>query len=814
MPRALIPLLVLGLAIAGACRPHAPADVPLAISLVESFAPEAVEGRRPLPTPPRTEWSFAALAPELSWTPGPGVRELAMRDGALTGTAAGNRPVVELLAASPLGAGDVLHAIEVRMSCSAGGTLIVNTLGESGPPTAVFGTPAAPNGLTTPLLGDGMQTYSFPLATSFAAAAPLERSRIRRVVLRPTDAAGASFAIESVRLVFRREHLAAVPSGIGWRGLGEVWRESVVTRPGETVRLALRLPAHPVLDLALGTLSELPVAFRVAVRPAGGEEGEEGEERVVLRHTVTAADQWHPDPVPLDAWAGEEVELMLRAEIAGEGGAESAVKDEALAFWGSPVVRSRGAGSAAAEADRPQGVILIIADTLRRDHLDAWGYERPTAPVVHGLARQGVQFTDAIAQAVWTKVSVPSILSSLYPATHGITDFTHRLPASATTLAEAYRAAGYATFGTSTIPFTGQLTNLHQGLEVLHESRSFRPPVEEQFMKSAREYVSRTLAFVEQHRDVPFFVQLHVADPHAPYRPFEPYDRLWTDPADLQWFREAEEKVREQMPARTARRRSAAATAEELRRAGVDAPRYVRHGKGWYDGSIRAMDAEIGRLMDRLEHLGLADRVLLAFVSDHGEEFLEHGSHWHGQNVYGENANVPMVLWGPRFLPQGVKVAPTVQLVDLMPTLLELSGLPAPPEVQGRSLLPLARGAGAGQVPEGWREHPAFTERRYIPSIGPQPDVHPGWAMVQGRWKLVQLAPPAPGRAELELYDHRADPLNLRDVGAAHPDVVQAMAGQLARWRGWAEGRRLPPDDAASMDAAELEKLRSLGYVN
>ena len=813
MPRALIPLLVLGLATGGACRPPAPADAPLAISLVDRFAPEAVEGRRPLPTPPRTEWRFAALAPEFSWAPGPGVTGLAMRDGVLTGIAAGDRPVVELLSARPLGVGDVLHAIEVRMSSSAGGTLRVNTLGESGPPTAVFGTPASPNGLTTPLLGAGIQTYSFPLATSFSPGAPLERSGIRRVVLRPTDAAGASFAIESVRLVFRREHLAAVPSGIGWRGLGEVWRESVVTRPGETVRMALRVPERPVLDLALGTLSELPVAFRVAVRPAGGE-ASEGEERVVLRHTVTTADQWHPDPVPLDAWAGEEVELLFRAEIAGEGGSESAGKDEALAFWGSPVVRSRGAGSAAAEAERPQGVILIIADTLRRDHLDAWGYQRPTAPVVHGLAREGVQFTDAIAQAVWTKVSVPSILSSLYPATHGITDFTHRLPASATTLAEAYRAAGYATFATSAIPFTGQLTNLHQGHEVLHESRSFKPPLEEQSSKSAREFVSRTLAFVEQHRDVPFFVQLHVADPHAPYRPFAPYDRMWLDTAEMAWFREAEERVREHIPASTPRRRSAAPTAEELAKSGVDPDRFVRNGKGWYDGSIRGMDAEIGRLMDRLEHLGLRDRVVLAFVSDHGEEFLEHGSHWHGQNVYGENANVPMVLWGPRFLPQGVKVAPTVQLVDLMPTLLELSGLPAPREVQGRSLLPLARGAAAGQVPEGWRERPAFTERRHAPSIGPVPDVHPGWAMVQGRWKLVQLASPAPGRAELELYDHHADPLNLREVGAEHPEVVQAMAGQLARWRGWAEGRRLPPDDAASMDAAELEKLRSLGYVN
>jgi arylsulfatase A-like enzyme len=333
-------------------------------------------------------------------------------------------------------------------------------------------------------------------------------------------------------------------------------------------------------------------------------------------------------------------------------------------------------------------------------------------------------------------------------------------------------------------------------------------------MKSAREYVSRALAVIEQHRDVPFFVLLHVADPHAPYRPFRPYDQLWADPAELAWFRDAEERVRRHIPARSPRRRAAAPTGAELDHAGVDRARFVRHGMGWYDGSIRAMDAEIGRLTERLSHLGLADRVVVAFVADHGEEFLEHGSHWHGQNVYGENANVPMVLWGPRYLPGGVRVQPTVQLVDLMPTLLELSGLPLPEQAQGRSLLPLARAAAAGRVPEGWRGRPAFTERRPIDSLGPIPEVQTGFAMVKDRWKVVQLVPPRPGRAELELYDHRADPLNRRDLAAAHPEVARAMAAELTRWRRWAEARRVPGDDAATLDAAELERLRSLGYIN
>jgi arylsulfatase A-like enzyme len=532
--------------------------------------------------------------------------------------------------------------------------------------------------------------------------------------------------------------------------------------------------------------------------------GEGGAERTVLRHTVTTADRWEVDPVPLEEWAGEEVELVLRADC------ESA---DALAFWGGPAVRSRLAGSAAPAADRPQGVVLVIADTLRRDHLDAWGYGRATAPTLRRLAGEGVQFRDAVAQGVWTKVSVPSILTSLYPSTHGIVDFTDRVPAAATTLAEAYRAAGYATFATSAVSFSGQLSNLHQGTEVLHEQGSFTPASEELRTKQARDFVGRAIAFIESHREVPFLVVLHVFDPHAPYRPFEPYDQMWSSPAETDWFRGEEEKVRKLIPATSPRRRVAAPTRDEMERAGIDEARFLKHEVGLYDGSIRGLDAEIGRLMDRLEHLGLADRVVLAFLADHGEEFLEHGSHWHGMNVYGENANVPLALWAPRYLPKGVTVEPTVQLIDVMPTLLELSGLPVPERAQGKSLLSLVRAAAEGKEAVGWNQRPAFTERS---PRGEHEDaaVTNGLAVVKERWKLVQHDPPRPGRPLFELFDHRADPLDRNDLAAAHPEIVRALAGELARWRKWAVAQRLPAESAGSLDAAELARLKSLGYVN
>ena len=133
-------------------------------------------------------------------------------------------------------------------------------------------------------------------------------------------------------------------------------------------------------------------------------------------------------------------------------------------------------------------------------------------------------FKDAIAQGAWTKVSVPSMLSSTYPTSNGIYEMYHKLPASADTMAEAFRAAGYATWAGSGNGFSGRSTNLHQGVEVLHENGSLQVPEGQSRSKSARVLVDRLLPWLESHHDVPFFVYLHPIDPHSPYEPYRPYD--------------------------------------------------------------------------------------------------------------------------------------------------------------------------------------------------------------------------------------------------------------------------------------------------
>jgi arylsulfatase A-like enzyme len=803
-------LLLCGLAAASlaACRaPGAPAGP---IRLVDLYRPQASETSAAAPAlPPPVEWRFAAAqinagrpaAPSAApaskapaWAAGLGVQGVAVRDGRLVGRTTAAVPILDLVR-PPRDDRDVVHEVQVRMRASAGSNLAValrNTEKVDLPFEADL-LPIIPWPFTSPLVpGDEMRTYVLRTTASVPAT-------LRHVLVRPTDAPGATFEIESVRLVSRREHLAGVGAGLGWHGMSEIYREALVARAPDSLRFDLRLPARARLDLALGTIEEAPVTFRVEAREGSKDAGD-----IVLERTVTVPHRWETASVDLSRLSGRDVSLALT--LASE-------TPRALGFWGTPVIRSGPEPGARTDETgdpaRPQGVILIWADTLRRDHLPFYGYARPTTPAVARMAAEGAVFDDCVAQASWTKASGPSILTGLYPTSHGVRSFSDVLPGSATTIAEAYRQAGYATLGLTSIQFVGKFSNLHQGFEELHEQGSF---VERQagIMKTARSAVDRLLPWLGSHRDAPFFVLLHVADPHSPHKPYPPYDTLFADPRGREEHARELEAVRPFI-ANANLRRFGMPSREELLRAKIDPDRYVAYEKDWYDGSIRAMDAEIGRLRERLVELGLDRRTLIAFLADHGEEFLEHGRTFHTQRVYGELTNVPLVLWWPGGVPAGKRVGETVELIDVMPTLLELSGLPAPAGIQGASLASLLGGNGGARA--GW-PRAAVTEAAGRPDPG-VPQVEESYALSLDGWKLVHHPARPEGRPEFELFDRRKDPLDGADVAAQHPDVVARLARELQAWRRMAEAARLTPDSAlaATVSAEELERLRALGYV-
>jgi arylsulfatase A-like enzyme len=227
------------------------------------------------------------------------------------------------------------------------------------------------------------------------------------------------------------------------------------------------------------------------------------------------------------------------------------------------------------------------------------------------------------------------------------------------------------------------------------------------------------------------------------------------------------------------------------------------------------MDQEIARLLEGLEELGIsADETLFILIADHGEEFLEHGFHFHGNNAYGEMMNVPLIMRWSGVLPPGVRVTRTTESVDVYPTILELAGIRPPEEAQGQSLLPLILDPEAGSD-YGAIRRAAFMERIKPPSfeMGLAFDQY---SILLDGWKLVKNEKQPEGRAEYELYNHTDDPLDLHDVAADHPDIVERLAGELATWKQYAIELKPPPDTETlqGLSPEEISRLRSLGYIN
>ncbi len=760
--------------------------------LVDDFSPALVSGpkavkvssQRPSAAPAFL-WTFEDPGSAEDWHAAVGIDGLTVRGGHLVGQASGPSGVLRLNAIPGIDPGDMLYEVQVRMRVSAGQKLGVHFVAETPDDLTNYilsGAPLPWPNETSITAGEGMTTFS--LRPVF----PVYGSEIHDLLLRPTDAPGATFEIESVRVIFRHERLASIPSGVGWLGMDEIYRETVVSRSPEVIRWPVTLPDDPRLTLNLATLDERPVTFRVGLETGGNE-------TALFERTLTTPHRWEEASADLDAWRGKKVTLTM-----------SLVSEEpgSLGVWAAPTVLRRQPTQTA--DGRPQGVILIFTDTLRPDRLEAYGNQRHTAPTVARLAREGALFRDAQSPAAWTKVAAPPLLTGLYPMTLGVRDFQDRVPSAAVTLAEAYRKAGYTTLGFSSAPFAGAFSNLHQGYEELHES-----PLTLASSKTSRPITDRLLPWLDKHHDEPFFAMVHYFDPHAPYRPDPPYDRLWRD---TDWVAEQESNGTKVISTVTDPERLALnmITIDDFKTAGVDVNAYRENEFLWYDGSIREMDTELERLLERLKELNLDQNTLLVFTSDHGEEFYDHELQGHGQSIYSELTHVPLIVHYPGVVPPGLEVAETVGLVDVMPTMLALSGLAVPEGVDGQSLAPLLKKGGAG----AWTPRPVFADRPAAQHFAsPTPKDRESYFVIHEGWKLIWNVQRKEGKPEFELFDHKGDPRDRTNVAARHPDKVKSLSRLIDGWRKDSEKRRLPTDEMASRDLRpeERERLRALGYI-
>ncbi len=421
------------------------------------------------------------------------------------------------------------------------------------------------------------------------------------------------------------------------------------------------------------------------------------------------------------------------------------------------VLAAAGCGADETGPDRTN-LLLITIDTLRADALGAYDPQRTHSPRLDALAAEGVLFEQCLTSSPSTLPSHASILTGLHPYAHGVrSNQGYTLPPEARTLTEVLRAEGYVTAAEVATTVIERQKGLAQGFGRYRDVFSPGVTLKAALKRSggeterltfperdAADITGHGIRFLREHRDTPFFLWLHYFDPHAPYLP----------PAEF---------------------------------AG-------RFPESPYHAEVAYADQQVGRVVDALQALGLADRTLLIVTSDHGEALGEHGEGTHSFFVYDSTMRVPLLFWGAG-VPRGRRIGPLVRSVDIAPTALDLLGFPELLGVQGVSLRPLFSGeprdpglTGYGESIESFATF-GTSVLRFVR---------------EGRWKYIHKVGP-------ELYDVETVSGELRNRASAEPEVLARLRSRLEAL----VGETASPGAAAEIAVSEttLAELDALGYV-
>ncbi len=404
---------------------------------------------------------------------------------------------------------------------------------------------------------------------------------------------------------------------------------------------------------------------------------------------------------------------------------------------------------------RADNVILITVDTLRADHLEAYGYAKGKTPTIAELAKEGVTFESVIVQTPITLPSHATILTGTYPIYHGVQDVVGRLRDGVPTLAEWFKQKGYVTgafVGSSVLaaPF-----GLNRGFETYNDRfhpQGLRQIDFDRLERRAGDVIEPALQWVEKNRWRPFFLWIHLYDPHDPYTPPEPF-----------------------------------------------ATEFKEHP---YDGEIAYVDSALAKFFQTLKQQKLYDSSLIVFTSDHGESLGEHREAYHGYFIYDASLRVPLIFKLSAVQAKGqpwknARVPNQVRSVDIAPTVVQLLGEKAPPWMQGEGLLAIM----AGKRPNA--DLPAYAETHY-------PRIHFGWSPLFGystpNYKFVE-APIA------ELYDLKKDPRELKNIFSENKALAGRMKEDLHALQRRFAGNPGRPGNSGESDPEMMERLKSLGYV-
>lgn len=418
---------------------------------------------------------------------------------------------------------------------------------------------------------------------------------------------------------------------------------------------------------------------------------------------------------------------------------------------GNPTVSKGKSAPPGAFQSKDKNVFLITIDTMRADHLGCYGYSKIETPNLDRMAREGVQFRNAMCQVPLTLPSHASILTGTYPLSHGIRDNAgFFLDESFTTLAEVLQPSGFKTGAAVSAFVLDSKWGLNQGFEFYDDQMD---PVAEGKLdlnvaeRRGDKSLQAALKWLEPHKAERLFFWLHLYDPHTPYNPPDPY-------------------------------RS-------------------RYAERPYDGEIAYADQLLGQFVSWLTDNHLLENSLIVIMGDHGEGLGEHQEYAHGMFLYESTLRIPLIVRFPQQEFRGREIQPLVRSIDVMPTILQWLDLPVPASVQGASFLSSVVG---GDPP---LDRVSYGESYYAKQ-------HFGWSEIQclrtDRYKYIKAPEP-------ELYDLQQDPDERHNLISQESDTARALDGRLKELIRQYKTQVSPASRQNPWNERDLEKLRSLGYL-
>jgi len=413
-------------------------------------------------------------------------------------------------------------------------------------------------------------------------------------------------------------------------------------------------------------------------------------------------------------------------------------------------------------------VLFILIDTLRADRLGSYGYERDTSPALDLLGASGVRFARHLAQSSWTKCSMASLWTGLHPARNGVTRFDQVIPEEASLPAEILREAGFRTVGVYRNGWVAPNFGFGQGFEIYDRPRGrpLPPSIRRENPTLSEEgtdddAVDAAIEFLRVNGRERWFLYLHLMDVHE-YLYDEDSAAFGTTYSDI------------------------------------------------YDNSILHLNLVLDRLLAKMAESGQLERTLVVVSADHGEAFGERGFEGHAREVYKETTEVPWILAFPFRLDPGIVIRTRSSNVDVWPTILDLLGLPAMPQTDGRSQKPAILAAARGEEPP-LDDAPAIA---HLDRFWGRPiDVaSPIVAVARDGLRYVALKQPGDAGTREELFDAKSDPRELHNVAAQHAEETEQMRSladsYLESEPVWGE-----PSPTLELDEIQLNQLRALGYA-